>query len=91
MLAKFSGENMFAHRNSNHSCLGRHTEGHGDLNALLVKAAELPFIARNTRLTRESSFPKVLTMNRPMFHTNRAAACPQSFPRHIVDNAMNIA
>jgi hypothetical protein len=53
----------------------------GDLNVLVVDAARIPFIARNTKLAWESGLPSVLTMNRGKQATNRAAACPRSFPK----------
>jgi hypothetical protein len=51
------------------------------LHAQVVDAARMPFIARNTKLGWEDGQPGILTMNRGKQVTNRAAACPRSFPR----------
>lgn len=57
------------------------TEKHcGDLRVLVVDASRMPFIARNTKLAWESGRPAILTMNRGKIRSNRAAACPKSFP-----------
>jgi hypothetical protein len=53
----------------------------GDRKVLLVNAKKMPFIARNTQLAWGSGLPAILTMNRPKFKANRAAACPDRFPR----------
>lgn len=53
----------------------------GDLIVLIVDAARMPFIARNTKLAWESSRPSILTMNRGKQVANRAAACPRTFPK----------
>ncbi|WP_309117049.1 NucA/NucB deoxyribonuclease domain-containing protein [Saccharothrix sp.] len=50
-------------------------------HVLLVDAAKMPFIARNTNLAWSDGHPGILTMNRSKQNTNRAAACPRSFPR----------
>jgi hypothetical protein len=47
----------------------------GDLHVLIVDAAKMPFIARNTKLAWESGRPAVLTMNRPKQPANRNIAC----------------
>jgi hypothetical protein len=52
-----------------------------DLRILVVDAAKMPFIARNTKLAWESGRPAVLTMNRAKFAENRGKACPKSFER----------
>lgn len=51
------------------------------LRVLVVDAARMPFIARNTKLAWESGLPAILTMNRAKQLANRDAACPRSFPR----------
>ncbi len=51
------------------------------LRVLVVDAARMPFIARNTKLAWESGLPAVLTMDRSKQGENRDAACPRSFPR----------
>lgn len=52
-----------------------------DETFLLINARKMPFIARNTKLAWESGSPATLTMNRPKQTTNRAKACPRSFPK----------
>lgn len=51
------------------------------LHVLVVDAARMPFIARNTKLAWESGLPAILTMERSRQGENRNAACPRSFPR----------
>lgn len=53
----------------------------GDMTVLVVNAASMPFIARNTKLAWAEDKPGILTMNRSKQVVNRAAACPRSFPR----------
>ncbi|MFC4851927.1 NucA/NucB deoxyribonuclease domain-containing protein [Actinophytocola glycyrrhizae] len=50
-----------------------------DLRVLVVDAARMPFIARNTKLAWESGLPAMLTMERSKQEANRKAACPRSF------------
>ncbi|XVV02481.1 NucA/NucB deoxyribonuclease domain-containing protein [Actinosynnema sp. CA-248983] len=52
-----------------------------DRRVLVVDAAKMPFIARNTKLAWDDGHPGVLTMNRSKQTANRAAACPRSFAR----------
>jgi hypothetical protein len=52
-----------------------------DRRVLLVDAAKMPFIARNTKLAWGEGHPGILTMNRGKQAANRAAACPRSFAR----------
>lgn len=51
------------------------------LRVLVVDAARMPFIARNTKLAWESGKPAVLTMDRGRLNENRKQACPRSFPK----------
>ncbi|HEX7659914.1 MAG TPA: NucA/NucB deoxyribonuclease domain-containing protein [Pseudonocardiaceae bacterium] len=53
----------------------------GDVPVLVVNAARMPFIARNTKLAWEDGQPGILTMNRSKQDANRRNACPESFPR----------
>ena len=53
----------------------------GDRRVLVVNAAKMPFIARNTKLAWESGLPAVLTMNRAKQDANRKLACPRKFPK----------
>jgi hypothetical protein len=52
-----------------------------DLHVLVVDAARMPFIARNTKLAWESGRPAILTMDRSKQDANRNVACPRTFPR----------
>ena len=47
----------------------------GDLRVLVVDAARIPFIARNTKLAWESGLPAVLTMDRGKQREHRGQAC----------------
>lgn len=46
-----------------------------DLRVLVVDAARMPFIARNTKLAWESGRPAILTMNRAKEDANRRQVC----------------
>jgi hypothetical protein len=48
-----------------------------DLRVLVVDAARMPFIARNTKLAWESGQPAILTMDRIKQRKNRQLACAQ--------------
>lgn len=52
------------------------------LRILVVDAARMPFIARNTKLAWESGRPAILTMNRTQQIANRKQACGRFKPNH---------
>lgn len=52
------------------------------LRILVVDAARMPFIARNTKLAWEAGLPAVLTMDRAKQATNRQQACGRFKPVH---------
>jgi hypothetical protein len=52
------------------------------LRILVVEAAKMPFIARNTKLAWESGSPAVLTMERSRQAANRQQACGGFRPVH---------
>jgi hypothetical protein len=54
----------------------------GGLRILVVDAAKMPFIARNTKLAWESGSPAVLTMDRSKQAANRRQACRAFTPAH---------